>query len=331
MAMRKLVIQIPCFNEAETLPATLAALPREVAGFDSVEVIVIDDGSTDGTAAIARRSGANHVIRLARHVGLARAFAHGLDSAVAAGATVIVNTDADNQYCADDIPALTEPILTGEADIVIGARPIHSTPHFSAEKRVLQRLGSWVVRKSSGTDVIDATSGFRAMSRRAAMQLKVFNDFSYTIETIIQAGYKALVVTSIPVRTNPPTRPSRLFRSSLGYVWRQTLTILRIFMTYRPFPFFAVPGAVSFVLGFLIGLRFLIYYLLGEGTGKIQSLILAALLLGLGVLLVIVGLIADLISVNRKLLEHVEARIRILQDSAGLPPTDIDSHKSRSA
>jgi glycosyltransferase involved in cell wall biosynthesis len=311
--MKKLVIQIPCFNEAETLPDTLAVLPRNVDGFDAVEVIVIDDGSTDETEAVARRCGADRVVRLRRHVGLARAFAQGLEAAVAAGASVIVNTDADNQYCADDIPTLTRPILAGRADIVIGARPMDSIPHFSREKRLLQRVGSWVVRKSSGTDVADAASGFRAFSRQAAMQLKVFNDFSYTIETIIQAGYKGLAVVSVPVRTNPPTRPSRLFRSSWSYVWRQTVTILRIFVTYRPFPFFAAPGAISFGLGLLLGLRFLIYYLIGQGMGKVQSLILAALLLGLGVLLVIVGLIADLVSVNRQLLEGVEARLRLLE------------------
>jgi glycosyltransferase involved in cell wall biosynthesis len=318
--VRKLVIQIPCYNEAAALPETLAQLPREVEGFDRVEWLVIDDGSEDDTAIVARHAGVDHVVRLQRHVGLARAFTRGLEEALAAGAHVVVNTDADNQYRADDIPLLTAPILAGTADIVVGERPVGATAHFSRQKKILQRVGSWVVRKTSGTEVRDAVSGFRAMSRSAAMQLKVFNDFSYTVETILQAGYKGLAVESVPVRTNAPVRESRLVRSNSRFVLRQALTIIRIFMTYRPFQFFATPGAVSFLAGFLLGLRFLVYYLAGNGAGKVQSLILAALLMGSGLLLVIIGLVADLIAVNRKLLEGIDARVRQVEEvTAGSP------------
>jgi glycosyltransferase involved in cell wall biosynthesis len=311
---RKLIIQIPCFNEAETLPVTLAALPRALPGIDLIEWLVIDDGSIDCTAEVAREHGVDHVIRLPINQGLARAFVRGLDAAVAAGADIVVNTDADNQYCAEDIPRLIAPILDGEAEIVVGARPISDNPDFSASKKLLQRLGSRVVRRLSGTDVPDAPSGFRAMSRDAAKRLNVFNEYSYTLETIIQAGSKGMAITSVPIRTNPVTRPSRLFRGNAQYIRRQGLTLLRIFMTYNPFQFFAVPGMLSFLVGFAIGLRFMYHFMAGAGEGHVQSLILAALMMGSGLLLVIIGLIADLISVNRKLLERIDGQVRNLEE-----------------
>jgi glycosyltransferase involved in cell wall biosynthesis len=314
--MKKLIIQIPCYNEQDTLPATVADLPRDVAGFDRVEFMVIDDGSDDSTVEVARELGIEHIVRLPRHQGLSRAFVAGLDAAVSAGAQVVVNTDADNQYSAADIPRLVEPILEGRAEMVIGERPIGSSPNFSPMRRVLQRLGSRLVRRVSGTSVPDAPSGFRAMSRSAAMRLNVFNDYSYTLETIIQAGLKGMAIVSVPVQVNAPLRPSRLFRSSSHYLSRQGSVIVRIFMTYRPFRFFAVPGAISFVTGFVIGLRFLYFYMSGDGSGHIQSLILAALLMGIGAALVTIGLIADLISVNRKLLEQLEWKVSKLQDMA---------------
>jgi glycosyltransferase involved in cell wall biosynthesis len=313
--MRKLIIQIPCYNEQETLPVTLADLPREVAGFGQVEIMVIDDGSDDRTAEIARELGVDHVVQLPRHQGLSRAFVAGLEAGVSAGADVIVNTDADNQYSATDIPRLVEPILENRAEMVIGERPIGSSPNFKPMRRALQRMGSSLVRKVSGTAVPDAPSGFRALTRSAAMRLNVFNDYSYTLETIIQAGLKGMAVESVPVQVNTPLRPSRLFRSSSHYLSRQGSVIVRIFMTYRPFRFFAAPGAISFSIGFLIGVRFLYFYITGSGAGHVQSLILAALLMGTGAALVTVGLIADLISVNRKLLEQLEWKVAMLQDS----------------
>ena len=315
MPLAKLIIQIPCYNEADSLPVTLAALPRSVPGVERVEWLVIDDGSVDGTSMIARAHGADHVVRLPRHQGLAGAFVAGLDASVRKGADIIVNTDADNQYCASDIPRLIEPILMGEAEIVVGARPIGSTPHFSALKKRLQQVGSWAVRKVSKTDIPDAPSGFRAMSRDAAMQLHVFNEYSYTLETIIQAGLKGMAIVSVPVSTNDPLRPSRLMTSLPSYLRRQILTILRIFMTYKPFFFFAAPGILAFLAGLLIGLRFLLFYLAGEGAGHVQSLILSALLMGSGFFLVVVGLLADLASVNRKLLEGLDWRLKRIEDA----------------
>ncbi len=312
--MTKLIIQIPCYNEEESLPVTLEALPRAVAGVDVVEWLVVDDGSTDRTVETARVHGVDHVVRLPAHQGLARAFVRGLEASVAAGADIVVNTDADNQYRAEDIDKLIAPILEGEAEIVVGERPIEEIPHFSPIKKLLQRLGSWVVRLASRTDIPDAPSGFRAMSRQAAMKLQVFNSYSYVLETVIQAGQKGMAITSVPVRTNPELRPSRLFRSTLGYIFRQGLTILRIFMTYRPFTFFAVPGTTIFLAGFALGVRFLWFYLTGEGSGHVQSVILSALLMGSGLFLVVVGLLADLAAVNRKLLEGLDWRLRMIEE-----------------
>jgi len=312
--MSKLIIQIPCFNEAGTLGDTLSNLPRQVEGFDAVEILVIDDGSVDATSEVARRAGADHVVRMPRNRGLAHAFTLGLNEALRLGADVIVNTDADNQYCAADIPKLVDPIVRGEADFVVGARPIASIAHFSPLKKLLQRLGSWVVRKVSRTEIPDAPSGFRAMSRGAALELKVFNEYSYTLETIIQAGLKGMAITSVPISVNSPTRPSRLVRNIPSYVGSQLLTILRILMTYRPFQFFFVPGVLAFLVGFGIGMRFLYFYVTGDGAGHIQSLLLGTLLLGTGLLLVLVGFVADLTSVNRKLLEGMDARLHRMEE-----------------
>ncbi|RKX35634.1 MAG: glycosyltransferase family 2 protein [Verrucomicrobia bacterium] len=310
----KLIVQIPCFNEEATLPETLAAIPRAIEGVDQVEIMVIDDGSGDETSRVARRSGTDHVLRLPRNQGLARAFSAGIEHALGLGADIIVNTDADNQYCADDIPALIAPILLGEADIVIGERPIESIEHFSPIKKVLQRLGSAAVRFFSQTEVRDAPSGFRAFSRRAAMRLNVFNEYTYTLETVIQAGQKHMAIASVPIRVNNPTRESRLVRNIPDYVRRSIATILRVFIVYRPLRFFSLLSALTFLPGFILGLRFFYYFVIGQGQGKIQSVVLAAFLMGLGFLLLVIGIVTDLISVNRKLLEQANARLFEIED-----------------
>ena len=320
--MTKVVIQIPCYNEADALPITLAALPTSLPGVSSVEWLVIDDGSTDETSAVATSHGVHRIHRFPRRQGLARAYTTGLEAALDMGADIIVNTDADNQYSADDIPTLIAPIQNGRAEIVIGARPIQDTAHFSPLKKALQRLGSRVTRIVSQTTVDDAPSGFRAVSRSAAMQLHVFNDYTYTIETIIQAGQKGMAITSVPIKTNPDLRPSRLVRSMRSYISHQLLTMLRIFMTYKPFRFFALPGVLLFSFGFLIGLRFVYYYFTDGGVGHIQSVILSALLLGVGFFLMIVGLVADLVAVNRKLLEDINWRLRKISQAAPQPDNE---------
>lgn len=301
----KLVIQIPCYNEAETLAIALAELPRQVEGFDSVEWLVIDDGSSDDTAAIAKANGVDHVVRHSVNMGLARAFMTGLDAGLGLGADVIVNTDADNQYNAGDIPTLVAPVIEGRADIVIGARPISSIEHFSPVKKALQKLGSWVVRVASKTDIPDAPSGFRAISRRAAQQLIVFNTYTYTLETIIQAGQRGIPILSVPVRVNADLRPSRLVKSIPSYLRRSIATIIRIFVIYRPFRFFGTIGMVLFTAGFLIGLRFLWAYLSGGGEGHVQSLILSGVLLGMGFQTILIAFVADLLAANRRLMEDV--------------------------
>ncbi len=311
--MHKLIIQIPCYNEEETLGVTLDALPRTLPGIDVVEFLIIDDGSRDRTSEVAREHGVDHIVRFKSNRGLARAFMEGLDYCIKQGADIIVNTDADNQYDAGDIPALIAPLLRGEAEIVIGERPINRIQHFSTTKKLLQRAGSWVVRVASQTRIPDAPSGFRAMTREAAMRMNCFNDYTYTLETIIQAGRKSMAVTSVPVRVNENLRPSRLVRSIPSYLRRSLFTIVRIFMTYRPFRFFAIPGAILFLIGLIPSVRFLYFYCNGFGAGHMQSLLFAALCIGLGAVLCVVGLLADLIGVNRMLLEDIRWRLRDLE------------------
>lgn len=316
---RKIIIQIPCYNEAETLSIALAELPRSVPGFDCVEWLIVDDGSHDDTVRVARECGVDHIIRHTRNQGLAKAFMTGLDACLRLGADVIVNTDADNQYCADDIPALTAPILSGRADIVVGERPISAIEHFSPVKKILQKIGSWVVRVASKTDIPDAPSGFRAMSRSAAQRLMVFNDYTYTLETIIQAGQKNMAIVSVPVRVNEDLRPSRLVKSIPSYIKRSIITIVRIFVVYRPFRFFGSIGLLIFGAGFLIGARFLWKYLDGQGDGHVQSLILASALLIMGFQTLLVAFLADLLAANRKLIEDVRFRLKAgVEADAGL-------------
>jgi len=306
----KLIIQIPCLNEAETLPVTLATLPRRVDGFHAVEFLVVDDGSTDGTAAIALKYGADHVVRMNGNQGLARAFMAGLGAATQLGADVVVNTDADNQYRAEFIPSLVRPITDGRADMVIGARPIAAVRHFSPFKRFLQVVGSRVVRVVCGADVRDAPSGFRAMSRQAALQLNVFGDFTYTLETAIQAGLSSLRIISIPVEVNPPTRPSRLFRTNLYYVWRSVITIVSAYVVYRPVHLFGLLALAFALPGLGLGIRFLVLAHGGEGAGHVQSLIACAILILCGVFMGSVGIIAHLQKINRRLLEEVRFLLR---------------------
>ena len=313
----KLILQIPCFNEAHTLAVTLAALPRTVAGFDCVEWLVIDDGSDDDTAAVAKANGADHLIRHAGNKGLAKAFMTGLDECLRLGADVVVNTDADNQYNAADIPDLTAPILAQRAELVVGARPIAAIAHFSPAKKLLQSLGSWAVRVASKTDVRDAASGFRAISRAAAQRLMVFNDYTYTLETLIQAGRVNMTVVSVPIRVNPDLRPSKLVKSIPVYVQRSIVTIVRIFVIYRPFFFFGAIGAALIGAGFLMSLRFIAAWLGGEAQGPVQTPILAAVLLAMGFQTLLIAFIADLLSANRQLLEDIRFKNARLAERAG--------------
>ncbi|MEM9504673.1 MAG: glycosyltransferase family 2 protein [Cyanobacteria bacterium P01_E01_bin.43] len=310
--MVKLIIQIPCYNEEATLGVTLAELPQTLPGVDCVEWLIIDDGSLDRTVEVARACGVKHVVQFPYNQGLAKAFMAGVEASVRAGADIIVNTDADNQYCAADIPKLIVPILQGEADMVLGARPINDIPHFSPLKKRLQGFGSWVVRLASNTQIPDAPSGFRAFSREAALKFNVFNEYTYTLETIIQAGQRGMKVESVPVRTNGYLRPSRLVKSIPSYVQRSLFTILRIFMTYRPLRFFLFAGSVPFSLGFLLGVRWLILYFGGTPRSHVPSLILAAILMLIGFQLWILGLVADLLAVNRKILEDNQLHFRRL-------------------
>ncbi|MDP2956849.1 MAG: glycosyltransferase family 2 protein [Longimicrobiales bacterium] len=307
--MHKLIIQIPCLNEEASLPATLGDLPRRVEGFDAVEWLVVDDGSTDGTVEVARRMGVDHIVSLPRNQGLATAFRVGLETALKLGADVIVNTDGDNQYSAASIPALLRPILEGRALIVVGERPVAETAHFSLAKRVLQRFGSWVVKVASGTEVADAPSGFRAIHRDAAIRLSVTDRYTYTLETIIQAGRRQIPIVSVPVRTNPNLRPSRLVRSTLGYVARSMATIVRIFILYKPLRFFLLAAAVTLLPGAVMIVRFLIRYAMGNGQGNVQSLVLSGALVAVAAVLAIAGVLADLIATNRIMLEEIRARL----------------------
>ena len=306
----KLIIQIPCYNEAETLEIALNALPKHIDGIDTIEYLIINDGSKDDTVEVAKRWGVHYVVNFRRNKGLAKGFMAGLDACLRNGADIIVNTDADNQYCGDDIEKLVRPILEGKTDIVIGERPIDQTEHFSPLKKKLQHFGSWVVRKASNSDIPDAPSGFRAYSREAAMRLNVVNEYTYTLETIVQAGRDKIAMTSVPIRTNGVLRPSRLFSSMFGYVKKSMLTIIRAFMMYKPLRFFTILGAIPLVLGVLLGVRFLVFLFQGAGGGHVQSLILASLLIMIGIQTVIVGLQADVIAANRKILEDIQYHVR---------------------
>lgn len=309
----KLVIQIPCYNEASTLPSTLRALPRVLPGIDLIEVIVVDDGSTDGTAAVARACGVAEVVRLGQHKGLARAFMAGLEAALRRGADLVVNTDADNQYRGEEVATLVGPLLAGEADMVVGERRGASVAEFSTAKRALLRLGSWVVRRASGTDLPDVASGFRALTRDAAMRLMVFSEFTYTLETLIQAGNRGLTVTHVPVETNPAVRPSRLFSSVGEYVLRSSGTILRIYAMYQPMRVFALVGSTIAAGGVVLALRFLYFYFTNGGVGHFQSLIISAICCIVGFQVVLIGMVADLIAGHRRISEEILYRVRRLE------------------
>lgn len=311
----KLIIQIPCYNEEETLAITYHDLPKHINGIDKIEYLIINDGSRDGTAEVAKKLGFHHVVNFKCNKGLAKGFMAGLDACVRLGADIIVNTDADNQYCGADIEKLVRPILENKADIVIGERPIDKTEHFSWKKKKFQHLGSWVVRVASGTDIPDAPSGFRAYSREAALHLNVINEYTYTLETIIQAGHEKLAMTSVPIRTNGETRPSRLFSSMWRYMKRSSAVIIRSFLMYKPLRFFSILGCILWVLGALLGIRFLYYFFGGGGSGHTQSLILAAVLMLAGFQSVVVGLLGDVIAANRKILEDVQYRVRKMESN----------------
>ena len=306
----KLFIQIPCYEEAETLPFTLKTLPQEIPGVDKIETLVIDDGSQDDTAAVASAIGVDHVVRLPHHTGLAGAFAAGLDACIQRGADIIVNTDADNQYNSEDICRLIQPILSGEAEMVIGDRGVASLKTFSPAKRLLQTWGSRIVSRASNLEMPDATSGFRALNREAALRTIVVSEYSYTLETLIQAGAHHVKVVSIPVRTNPKTRPSRLMRSVNEYLVHSGVTIMRAFTMYRPLRVFTTFSLVFLLLGTSLAVRYLFFYFRNEGSGHVQSLIVAAVLLIVGFQTFLIGLVADLISFNRKILEDILYRIK---------------------
>ena len=308
----KLIIQIPCYNEAETLEVALNDLPKQIDGIDEIEYLIINDGSKDNTVEVAKNWGVHYVVNFKCNKGLAKGFMAGLDACLRQGADIIVNTDADNQYCGADIEKLVRPILDGKADIVIGERPIDDTEHFSPLKKKLQHIGSWTVRVASKTDVPDAPSGFRAYSRQAALKMNVVNEYTYTLETIVQAGRNKMAITSVPIRTNPELRKSRLFNSMFGYIKKSMLTIIRAFMMYKPLRFFTIIGSTIFLIGLILGIRFLVFVFMGESGGHIQSLILASTLLLLGFKTFISGLQADLIASNRKLLEDIQERVRRL-------------------
>lgn len=309
----KLVIQIPCYNEEQALPVTLGALPESIKGIDEIEILIINDGSTDRTVDVAKSLGVKSFVNMPHNCGLAKAFVAGLHKALEMGADIIVNTDADNQYCADDIEKLVKPILSGEADIVIGARPVTSIEHFSPLKKFLQKLGSSVMRLVSSTEVEDAPSGFRAFSRNAALQMNVFDNYTYTMETIIQAKAKGLVLKSVPVRVNADLRKSKLVKNMFDYIRRSVFTMLRMFLIYRPFRFFAIIAGIFLVSGTILGLRFLYYYIFSSGSGHIQSLILSAILIITGVQIAVIAVLSELMSINRKLLEDIQRRLKDLK------------------
>jgi glycosyltransferase involved in cell wall biosynthesis len=309
----KLIVQIPCLNEEQTLPQTLADIPRQIEGIDLVEILIIDDGSSDRTVEVARQLGVEHIIQNKKNLGLARTFRKGLDACLKLGADIVVNTDGDNQYAGRDIPKLVQPILDGRADIVVGDRRTGRIGHFSGSKKLLQALGSWVVRKLSGVDIPDAVSGFRAISREAALRLNIVSPFSYTTEMLIQAGKKHMAVVSVPVETNAKTRESRLFKSIPQFIERQVTTIVRTYAMYQPLRVFFLIGIVLGIIGVLPIVRFLYFYAIGAGAGHIQSLILGGVLLMMAFLSCLVGLVADLINFNRQLIEMTLERVRRLE------------------
>jgi glycosyltransferase involved in cell wall biosynthesis len=309
----KMIIQIPCYNEEKTLPQTVSDLPAELPGVDEIEILVVDDGSVDRTREVSRELGVDHVVHLKQNQGLAFAFMAGLDAALEAGAAIVVNTDADNQYRGEDIQRLIQPLLEGEADIAVGDRGVASVEHFSPLKRWLQRWGSWVVGRAAGISIPDATSGFRAFTRDAAIRLTVLSDYTYTLETLIQAGARRMAVTYVPVSTNPQTRESRLMRSVPHFLTVSAVTILRFYAMYRPLRLFLGLGAAMIGGGVIIGARFLYYFISGPGTGKVQSLILAAILTIVGFQVCLIGLMADLVRLNRKMLEEALYRTRRLE------------------
>ena len=310
----KLIVQIPCYNEEATLPETVRDIPRHIDGIDSIEILVVDDGSTDRTSEVALDLGVDHVLRNKTNLGLARTFRAGLDRSLALGADIIVNTDADNQYCGADIAKLVQPILEGRVDVVVGDRQTATIAHFSARKKMLQRLGSHVVRSFSGVDVPDAVSGFRAISRDAAMRLNIVSQFSYTIEMLIQVGKKGIAFTSVPIRTNPKTRESRLFKSVFRFIERSVTTLVRMYSMYQPLRVFAALGLFVALIGLIPMLRFLYYYFFVSGEGKIQSLVIGSALLTLGAMTFVLGLLADLMSHNRALIEMVLEKTRRLEE-----------------
>ena len=321
--MKKLIIQIPCLNEAPTLPATLADLPKTIAGVDVIEVLVIDDGSRDGTADVARACGVDHIVRLRRNKGLAAAFQAGIDACLKAGADYIVNTDADNQYSGQDIPKLLAPLLRGEADMVIGDRNISELRHMSWRRRQLQALGSWVVRQVSNTSVPDTTSGFRSYTREAALRMTIVSEFSYTLESIIQAGKKRMAIAHVPVSVNPRTRPSRLFDGVFSYIKRSGATIVRIYTMYEPLKVFTYLGGALGLMGVAGFVRFFYYYFHGLAQRHIASLVASGMFITLGFLVLVIGLLADVISGNRKLLEDLVYRVRALES----PPRETEHQR----
>ena len=309
----KLIIQIPCYNEAETLEVTLNDLPKHIDGIDEIEYLIINDGSKDNTVEVAKRWGVHHVVNFKQNQGLAKGFIAGLDGCLRCGADIIVNTDADDQYKGEDIEKLVRPILDGEADVVIGARPIDQTEHFSYIKKKLQHLGSWTVRKASNTGIPDAPSGFRAYSREAAMKMNVVNDYTYTLETIVQAGREKIPMISVPIRTNGELRPSRLFKSIWGYVKKSMLTILRAYVMYKPLKAFSLLCVPFVTIGLAIGIRFLYYMAHGTSSGHVQSLILGCTLIIIGFLIFVLGILADTIAANRRILQDVQLHVKRIE------------------
>jgi glycosyltransferase involved in cell wall biosynthesis len=320
----KLIIQIPCLDEEESLPATLADLPREVPGFDAVEWLVIDDGSTDRTVEVARAGGVDHIVRLTTNKGLAEGFQAGLDAALKLGADVIVNTDADHQYRGADIPALTAPIVAGQADMVIGDRQIMKVDEFSRPKKLLQRLGSWVVRRASATSVPDTTSGFRAYNREAAIAVQVVSRFTYTLESVIQAGKMLVAIDHVPIRTNPKTRESRLFGSTWSYIRRNGVSIFRIYSMYEPLRVFTIAAVALGLAAAVVWGRFLYYFIVGDGSGHVQSLILGAVLFNAAMLLAALGVLGDLLSGQRIMLQRIFERVRRVELELGVPPSHYE-------